>query len=354
MNARRRVPLYGLSALLGVLVLSVTIIFLITCSTPRNAISSLAEGLISPKIVAYAQGCDRVCRCGCDESTGLCEPCPDPTESEDPDPTEKPNNTPVPATSVPDTPAPAPTDAQPPKDGGGDHDEGDNGQPTPGAVVTGVVATRPAATPLPDNCYRNMAELLSALPFEEDRKIFKWANEQGLVEFPTCPYGPVYPDEAAVDIMGLPKYRELKPLPSLLGRFLDVSDPAIELFASLGFRPEQPSFLLCNHFLADRHFCPKGAITQNPLDIEEGYTWSWWSKVGPGTLPPPASQDFLSRYPEMADYSDSAPYIAAFYAESGHHEREGAKRVCPRTTWYRNCDIMLMQWYESLARLHAK
>jgi hypothetical protein len=251
-------------------------------------------------------------------------------------------------TTVPTTQPPP----SPPDDGGG-NDDGD----TPPASV--VVTGQPVRIPV--NCedpYDSLEEVLAGLTWEIDRKIVQWASVVGILEFPFCPEGPVYPDEAALDILGLPKFRELKPLPAALGTLLDVVDPELarmlELFLNLGFRSEKPAFLLCNAYLPMRHFCPKGARTANPLDVEEGYTWAWWSKVGPGSQPPKASEEFLKQYPEMVNYPDSAPYISAFFSAAEHHDREGPQRVCPRTTPNRNCDITMMQWFEALWRLHGQ
>ena len=265
----------------------------------------------------------------------------------------------VPATEVSQSNSPTPVEAPPPPDNGGGHDRGDDNDnggdratsvPPAGPVV---IVTR-APTPPPYPCYDSWEELQKGLYWPIELKFFLWAEDNKLIEYPVCPDGPVYPDEAALDILALPAFANQVPYTTAVGGFFfDILVPEllrkIELYKALGFVVEEPTFLLCN---VNWHwFCPKGSPSENPLDIEEGYTLAWWSKVGPGRIPLLVPESFFEKYPKMRDYP-SSPYIAEFYKVVNFDDREGPQYPCPQTTPYRNCDIRLKQWYEALWLLH--
>lgn len=277
--------------------------------------------------------------CGCQEAY-----------KEVPDATATPTHTPTP------TQAPAPP---PPGDGDGG---GDAPPTTPPTASTPAVPVQRQPTQIQDGCYTSLEELLVAITWEEGRRAVIWAVEEGILEIsegnPFCPDGLLWPDELARYVLALPKYRDEVPLRESLDHFLDVSDPMIDLYKSLGFYPDEakrpePRFLLCSSYLPYRHFCPKGAVTQNPVDREEYFTVAWWTVVGPNTAPPPVIEEFLERYPDMRAYLDSAPYMAAAVDELGYFEGIGPSRFCPRTTNVLDCNMRLLPALVGLYRGHA-
>jgi len=347
---------------LSVLALGVVLMVVDYCTAPRNAISESLKTVpfLQPVVAAEASlgGCQTVCPPPKECINGICQwpPAPEPTDKDptDPPPSTPVPDTPVPPTSVPNTPAPSAK----PKDDNGDGDKDDS--PPVVVIGTAAVVTRQPTPVISETefCYQTLEELLSALNFDEDKQIFLWVDKMGLLESPVCPYGKVFSDDVVPDILTLPEFNEYSPLPSSLGTFFDVANPdlarKLELFKTLGFLPDKQTFLLCNTYLPFRHICPRGSTTQKPLDIEKAYTWAWWSKFGPGTIPPPVTAEFLRQYPEMVNYPDSAPFIQAFFEAAKHFDREGPQKVCPRTLPWRNCDIMLIQWYEALYRLYGQ
>lgn len=284
--------------------------------------------------------------CVVQQQKGGCNP--KPTDEPPPGATSTPTPTP---TAVP-TQAPPPP---PPDDG----DEPPPKPPPPPPASTGPVVIQ--ATPIPDECYTSLEEFLEAFAWEEGKRAVAFAVRVGILEIseenPFCPWDKLWPDEMAYFVLGLPKYQDEVPLRESLGFFLDAGDPVIDLYKSLGFYPDEalrpePKFLLCNSFLPYRHFCPKGARTQNPVDREEAFTVAWWSVVGPQE-PPDTPEEFLERYPDMSRYPDSAAYVAASSQEFGYFEGIGPSRFCPRTSSLLDCDVRKVQFLVLLYRGHA-